>query len=46
MNLGFTAVLEKENPTRRRIQKGGTDSNKNGFGVFYGKVGLLVTHKN
>ena len=46
MNLGFLAVLAKENPVQRRIQKRGTSPNKNCSGVIYWKVVLLLTHRN
>ena len=46
MNLGFYNSFAKKNPAQRRIQKGGTNPNKNGSRVLYGKVGLLVTHRN
>ena len=32
LNLGFLAVLAKENPAQRRMQKGGMTQKKNGSG--------------
>ena len=32
VNLGFLAVLAKENPAQRRMQKGGMTQTKNGSG--------------
>ena len=44
------AILAKENPAQRRIQKGGTYPYKNGYGVymkiwaFYSPIGTNKAH--
>ena len=46
LNLGFLAVLAKENPAQRRMQEGVMTQTKNGSGGGYGKLGLLLTYRN
>ena len=44
--FGVYGSFGQGKPYAEEDPKGGTDSNKNGSIVLYGKVGILVTHRN